>query len=284
MAEVRIDSADTRPAGFDDPDFWQLCNLVRDVRALQRGDWSVRARVLRALLRTAPLLRSLTRLPREELYLSDGPAGQRIRARLPRRLVDARRLMAISTLTLPSTFEEYRRGRSRQAFRTNCSRALEARVTVAREEDAERIREQVLDVYARRDEPYARAWHVRAAELHEGEFWFAFDAGRRPLAFAEVFVDEKAALLDSMIAARRGGSSAARYLLMAELLRSLSQRGVRQLVVSRAFSLTPGLVYFQKLLGFSPKNLKVVGPKRAREQRRAPARDRTAIVGARSRA
>src|SRR5215210_7326265 len=77
---------------------------------LRRGDWSVRARILRALLRLAPLLRSVARLPSEPLYLSDGPAGQRIRAYLPRRLVDARHRVAISTLALPVTFEDYLRG------------------------------------------------------------------------------------------------------------------------------------------------------------------------------
>jgi hypothetical protein len=116
VTEVETLSRDKRPIGFDDPDFSQLCSLIHDVRALQRGDWSVRGRVLRALRRPVALLRSVARLPSETLYLSDAPTGQRIRGQLPRRLVDARRVVAISTLTLPATFEEYRRGPSRQAF------------------------------------------------------------------------------------------------------------------------------------------------------------------------
>jgi len=251
---------DKRPVGFDDPDFSQLCVLVHDVRALRHGDWSVRARVLRALLRLPPMLRSVVRLPSDALYLTDRPTGRRIRAYLPRRLVDALGVVAISTLTLPASFEDYRRGGSRQAFRTNCSRARRAGVSVVRVEGAERIRERILEVFAGRDEPYARAWHARRAELGEGEFWFAVDPAGHTLAFAEVIVDDKAAMLTSMIRARRPGSSEARYLLMAELLSSLSRRDVRQVIVGRAFSLTPGLLYFQKLLGFSPKNLKIVAP------------------------
>jgi hypothetical protein len=248
--------------GFDDPDFSQLCVLVHDVRVLREGDRSVRPRVLRSLLRAAPLLRSVARLPTEALYLSGGPRGESIRAFLPRRPWDARRLVAISTLTLPGRFEEYLRGRSRQALRTNCSRARRAGITVARVDDAARIRAGVIDIFARRDDAYARGWHLRRAELGEGEFWFAVDAAGRTLAFAEVVVDETAALLSAMLGSRSPGGSEARYLLMAEMLGSLSKRGVRQVVVSRAFQLTPGLVYFQKLLGFSPKNLKVVASRR----------------------
>jgi hypothetical protein len=252
------DGGDTRRVGFDDPHFSELCVLVRDIRALRDGDWSGRARVLRALLTVAPLLTSVARLPSDDLYLSDRTAGRRIRARLPCGLLGAWRLVAISTLTLPGTFEEYSRGRSRQAFRTNCSRALRAGVRIVPTEDAERVRERMLEVFERRDEPYSQAWHVRRAELGEGEFWFALDAAGRALAFAEVIVDLEAALLVSMIGARRSVSSDARYLLTAEVVRSLAARGIRQLVVDRAFSLTPGLMYFQKLLGFSPKNLTVV--------------------------
>ena len=262
MAEVRIHTRD-RPAGFDDPDFSQLCLLVRDVRALRRGDRSVRPRILRALLRLAPLLRSVARLPSEPLYLSDGPAGQRIRAYLPRRLVDARHRVAISTLALPVPFDDYLRGRSRQALRTNCSRARQAGVTVARVDDAERIREHLSEVFSRRNAPEDGARCIRRAELQEGEFWFAVDAAGATLAFAEVIVDEKAALLNLMIGTGCPGSSEARYLLMAKLFSSLSRRGVRQVVVSRAFSLAPGLIYFQRLLGFSPKNLKLVTPQRS---------------------
>jgi hypothetical protein len=259
-----IDARGRTGSGFDDPDFSQLCALFRELRAPRGGGWYGRARILWGLLSSAHLLRSVARLPSESLYLSDGPTGQRIRARLPGRLVDTFRVVAISTLTLPSTFEEYRRGRSRQALRTNCSRAREAGITVARIDDAERIHERVLDVLARRDKSYAWASRIRQAALHEAEFWFALDAAGQTLAFAEVLVDERAAMLSCMIASGRPGSSEARYLLMAELLSSLTWRGVRQLVVSRALSLPPGLIYFQKLLGFSPKNLKVVGPQTSR--------------------
>jgi hypothetical protein len=258
--EGRTGCPDSRPVGFDDPDFSQLCLLIHDVRALRGGDWSVLGRVLRALVHVSPLLRAVARLPTDNLYLSDRAAGRRIRSRLPHGALSARRIVAISTLTLPSTFEEYRRGRCRQALRTNCSRAVRAGVRVGPLEDPELVRERMLEVFERRDEPYSQAWHVGRAESGEGEFWFALDAAGRTLAFAEVIVDLETAMLSSMIGARRPGSSDARYLLTAEVVRSLAARGIRQLVVNRAFSLSPGLVYFQKLLGFSPKNLEVLTP------------------------
>jgi hypothetical protein len=257
-------TTNTPPVGFDDADFSELCSLVRDLRALRGGDWSVGGRVFRGVLRSAALLRSVARLPSEALYLSAGPSGRYIRALLPRRLMDARRLVAISTLTLPKSFEDYVRGRSRQAFRTNCSRARQAGVTIEQVNDPACARQRVHEVFTGRNTPADAAWSVRRTELQEGEFWFAVDAGRRTLVFAEIIVDDEAAMLNAMIAARRSGSSEARYLLMAELFRSLSQRGVHHVVVNRALSLPPGLIYFQKLLGFSPKNLKVVTRERVR--------------------
>lgn len=243
--------------GYDDPDFLELCALVQDAMALRAGRWTVRRRTLRSLVHLRRLARSVDRLPAETVHLSSDPAGQHIRRFFRRRLLDSGRLVAITTLTLPDVFEEYLRGRSRQAVRTNCSKARTAGVTVQQVGDAEEVRERMTGLFAARDDPDGGAWYFERARLREGEFWFATGADGAALAVAEVIPDRTAALLRSMISAPNPGRSDARYLLMTEILASLSRRGIRQVLVGRAFTVPRGLVYFQKLLGFSPKNLTI---------------------------
>lgn len=245
-------------SGFNDPDFAELCALVQNVRALREGRWSAVRPTLLMLLHARRLIRSVNRLPHVTLHVSKNTPGQHIRAFLRRRLFDAGDLVAISTLSLPRDVEEYRRGRSRQALRTNCSRAVQAGVGVVRVDDPDQIRQRMADLFATRNDPDGGAWYFERAELHEGEFWFAMAADDHALALAEVIVDESVALLRSLISADRPGRSEARYLLMAEILSSLCGRGVRHVVIGRALSVPPGLVHFQKLLGFAPKNLRIV--------------------------
>ncbi len=244
-----------RGTGFDDPDFVELCALVRGLAALSRGRTADDGFPVRALPRAGRLLRSMRRLPSLTVELSDEPAGRAIRAFFRRRFFDVHHLTAISTLTLPADFEDYRRGRSRQALRTNCSRAVRAGVTVARLHDDDLIRARMQDLFARRADPDGGAWYFGRASLKEGELWFATGADSSTLAMAEVIVDGGVALLRSMISAPSDARSDARYLLTVELLASLAERGVRHVVVGRTLSLPPGLAYFQKLLGFAPTNL-----------------------------
>ena len=127
-------------------------------------------------------------------------------------------LVAVSTLTLTPDVEEYRRGRHRQALRTNCSRALRAGTTVARLDDPGAERARMLDFFERRADPDGAAPCLRRAAAGEGEFWLAAGPDGRLLALAEIIADEHAALLQLMISAEGPVSSDARYLLMAELL------------------------------------------------------------------
>jgi hypothetical protein len=245
-------------SGFNDPDFAELCALVQNVRALRTGRWSAGRQTLRMLPHTRRLIRSVNRLPHVTLDVSKNGPGKHIRASLKRRLFDARHLVAISTLSLPRDFEEYRRGRSRQALRTNCTRAVQAGIGVVKVDDPDQIRQRMADLFETRNDPDGGAWYFERAALGEGEFWFATAADDRALALAEVIVDESVALLRSLISANRAGRSEARYLLMAEILNSLCHRGVRHVVIGRALSVPPGLIHFQKLLGFAPKNLRIV--------------------------
>ena len=75
---------------------------------------------------------------------------------------------------------------------------------------------------------------------------------------AELIVDRRTALVRSMISSAGPARSDSRYLLMAEILASLCGRGVRHVLVGRALTLPPGLVYFQQRLGFDAVNLRLV--------------------------
>lgn len=254
--------------GFDDPDFVELCAAVRALRDVSRGRVSSLGVALRALPRVGRLRRSLGRLPSRAVPVSDGEEGQAIRSFFRRRFFDVHHLAAISTLTLPAEFDEYLRGRSRQAVRTNCSRAAKAGVTATCLRDDALVRERMQDLFGRRADADGGAWYFERAALREGEFWFATAGDTATLAMAEVIVDDSVALLRSMISAPGDGRSDARYLLTVELLASLSRRGVRHVIVGRALSLPPGLAYFQKRLGFSPTNLTLLDVRRGDRRER----------------
>jgi hypothetical protein len=190
--------------------------------------------------------------------VTDAPGGSAIRGFFGRRLLDGRHLLAISTLDLPADPAEYARGRSRQALRTNCARARRMGVRIERVDDPGQVRDRMTELFAQRRDADGGAWYFERGAQREGEFWFASDAEGRVLALAEIIPDRDAALLRSMISAPGPGRSEARYLLMSEVVASLAGRGVRHVLVGRALRVPPGLVYFQRLLGFAPMNLTLV--------------------------
>ena len=232
-------------AVYVDPAFIAFSDTVREL-ARHRGanDWWG---ALTLLFRSLPVLlrglRVILRAPTLSLTLSDGPPG---------RAIKAERGIARAVLVLPATAEEYLRGRSRQAVRTNTRRAREAGV-VCREVPPE---EQVP---------------LLAAFLHGGG-WDRDDATRleevlgvRPgdqrffvvehdgsiLGLAAVEVDDRAALLvfqhgipDADLA------SPARYALSVCAIEALIADGVTTLLVGTTVRLDSGLQYFQRRLGF----------------------------------
>jgi hypothetical protein len=195
-----------------------------------------------------------------QLQLSDTPLGRQIYGELRARRWEGRRSTAISTLTLPSDLADYSRGRPRQAFRTNCSRAVRAGTSVQSVGRKAEIMARIHDLFARRDPSDEGSWYRQRAELGEGEFWVATGADDETLVLAEVLADRGVALLRSMISAQSPGSSDARYLLTGAIVAEMTRRGVSHLVVGRSLSLPPGLIYFQRLLGFTPTNLLISPP------------------------
>ncbi|GLZ53018.1 hypothetical protein [Actinomycetospora sp. NBRC 106378] len=241
-------------SGLADPEF------VRLGEALQR-----RHRVQGRMRRTAatvacavPALRErmpvLADLPQLLVTSSVSEAGDRMAAKYDGTRSGVPRRLAVSVLSLPDSVEDYLRGRSKQALRTNSRRAREAGVTCRRMGRVEaEVRISAL-LRAREEEDLLPG--VRA-DLVGGlvQAWVARDADDVTEVIALTSADGPFARLDLMLSAPDREAGPARYLLSAHLVGELIERGVRHLAVDTALWLDSGLRHFQRLLGFEPTTL-----------------------------
>ena len=164
--------------------------------------------------------------------------------------------LAQAVLELPTTEEHYLAGRSKQALRTNLRHARELGVTSGRAASYE-------------------AWFKAASVIANGEapvrdmgkpepgqrvtYYVARDAYGTPLAFAGVALFGQFAVLFVMASQtdRRPCASWARYQLHTHLAFDLSAFGVKYLLVGSALRQTVGNQYFQHLLGYRARHLRV---------------------------
>jgi hypothetical protein len=241
-------------SGLADPEF------VRLGEALQR-----RHRVQGRLRRTAatvacavPAVRervpALADLPELTVTCSDSVGGDRMAAKYDGARSGVPRRLAVSVLALPDSPEDYLRGRSKQALRTNSRRAREAGVTCRRMGRVE-AEVRIAALLRARDEEELLPG-VRT-DLVDGvvQAWVARDADDATEVIALTSVDGTFARLDLMLSAPDREAGPARYLLSAHLVGELIERGVRHLAVDTALWLDAGLRHFQRLLGFEPMTL-----------------------------
>lgn len=246
--------------GLANPEFLRLGE------ALQARDGR-QARVRRAAATMAcavPALRDrlpvLAELPTLAVNLSPTALGDRMEAKYGGHRQGVPRRLAVSVLALPERGEDYLRGRSRQAVRTNRTRATEAGVTCRRMGRVEAEVRIVAVLRARGEESLVDS--VRE-DLQSGlvQAWLARDAEDATEVVALTSVDGPFARLDLILAAPGREAGPARYLLSAHLITELAARGVRHLAVDTALFLESGLRHFQRLLGFVPMTLELArGP------------------------
>jgi hypothetical protein len=215
----------------------------------------VRARTV--LPQTARLLRHVRRLPVLHVEVSDSHAGRNISSALTQRRGLVPSTLAAAVLELPDQPQAYLVGRSMQAVRTGINHARRQGLSVVTvTEDGER-RARALELangkvgadYG----PPLQAW----AAVPLGESWFAVDAAGATCAIAILVVDGPVARLDTMISAQGERQSPARYLLAAHVFMDLIARGVTHVILENSLFLPPGLLHFQKLLGFRPMNIRL---------------------------
>jgi hypothetical protein len=163
--------------------------------------------------------------------------------------------LARAVLDLPAAGDRYLTGRAKQALRTNLRHARSIGVTSARVSYRTWADAAAAVLHACGEEPGLREdRHRRPAA-----YYVARDARGTPLAYAGVALFGQFAVLFVMVSGpgRRPESSWARYQLHTCLAVDLGGAGVRHLLVGSALREPAGLQYFQHLLGYQPRNLRV---------------------------
>jgi hypothetical protein len=248
-----------RELRYDSREFRAASDLVR------RLPYSPRVSALiGSVARDPALIRALVavwRLPVVDLRVghadadawlgtSVGPVGHIIRG--------ARWAQAV--LELPTAEERYLAGRPKQALRTNLRHARDLGVTSGRIPTYKAWFEAAsVILHARRDGPALAREMDKPGHGQQVAYYVARDADGTPLAFARVALLGQFAVLFTMLShlGRPPSASRARYQLHTFLALDLGCSGVKHLVVGSAFREPAGNQYFQHLLGYRARNLRV---------------------------
>jgi hypothetical protein len=175
-----------------------------------------------------------------------------------------RRQLAWAVLDLPNANDHYLTGRHRQALRTNLRHARTRGVTSTRVSYDTWFEAAVTIMRARGLTPGPE--YDRPGPEQQAVFYVARAACGEPLAFAEVALFGQFASLALLMSRtdRQPDSSWARYQLHTCLALDLGSCGAKHLITGSALTETAGNQYFQHLLGYQARNLRVrVTPSRA---------------------
>ena len=168
-----------------------------------------------------------------------------------------RRRLAWAVLDLPAAEERYLVGRSKQALRTNLRHARGVGVTSSRvtyETWSEAVSAVLL---ARGNKPGPE--QDRPGSGQRAVYYVARDARGTPLAFAGAALFGQFAALFSLVSRpdRQPDASWARYQLHTFLSLDLGGSGVEYLLTGSAIRESVGNQYFQHLLGYRARNLRI---------------------------
>jgi len=179
-----------------------------------------------------------------------GPVGRAISS--------GRRAQAV--LELPTIEEDYLAGRRKQALRTNLRHARDLGVTSDRIPTYDAWYEAASVILrARHDGPEMAREIDKPGPGQQVGYYVAREADGTPLAFARVALFGQFAVLFTMLSHhdRRPSASWARYQLHTYLALDLGCSGVKHLLLGSALRETAGNQYFQHLLGYRARNLRV---------------------------
>lgn len=234
--------------------------FLHDVQKARAAVGLARLRARTVVPQTGRLLRHIRRLPVLHVEVSDSHAGRNITSALTQRRGLVPSTVAAAVLELPDRPEAYLVGRSMQAVRTGINHARRQGLSVVNITDDGERRARALELADGKVGadfgPPLQAW----ADGPLGESWFAVDSAGATCAIAILVVDGPVARLDSMISAQGERQSPSRYLLLAHVFMDLIARGVTHVILENALFLPPGLLHFQKLLGFKPMNIRLTRP------------------------
>ena len=184
------------------------------------------------------------RLPAVSIRLTDSPAGRMISEHLSVR--EGRRFRfrdAQGVLSPPSSFDEYLRGRHRQALRTNVRRARASGLQVP--------------------EPSHETWRPPPGDIREAwigpgpvERWQVLNADGEMVAYSLLSVDTYVALLHGLVST----VTDARWLLHTAIVERLCGHCERLITNSAAmYRESYGNHHFQRLLGYEIARLRPTG-------------------------
>jgi hypothetical protein len=168
--------------------------------------------------------------------------------------------LAQAVLELPAGEEHYLAGHSKQALRTNLRHARDLGLTSERVPTYEAWFEDADAILNARSD--GAAWARKMNKPQPGvqaAYYVTRDAHEMPLAFAGVALFGQFAVLFSMLSHgdRLPSASFARYQLHTFLALDLGCSGVKYLLVGSALRETAGNQYFQHLLGYRARHLRV---------------------------
>lgn len=202
-------------------------------------------------------------LPELAATVPEGPTTHDLLTCLDRsrRLPWLRPGAGVSVLPLPASLADYRRGRSRQALRTNVTRATKDGLQVSdvpverrRVVSAELAQHRATEGLAWMDTD----WHLQLST----DRWFAVrdDAGGI-LALGSLLVAGEVAWIVFKVARKEDPrSSGARYLLHQHLVAAAIDAGARLLATDCPLTEPGGIHHYQRLVGFGYANLALAHP------------------------
>jgi hypothetical protein len=168
--------------------------------------------------------------------------------------------LARAVLDLPTVEEHYLRGHPKQALRTNLRHAREIGITSVRVPAYEVWREATSAILRARDDAGPADWEQHKPAFGQRvAYYVARDAEETPLACARIALFGAFGVLFWMISRSdlHPVTSWARYQLHTYLVFDLSRSGNKHLLVGSAFKEAVGIQYFQHLLGYQARNLRV---------------------------
>jgi hypothetical protein len=244
---------------YGEPEFTAAADFMHcvDARAAVPG-------VALALLRHPRLLSaaiSIAGLPTVTVELSPQNAAIWSAPNFPpatRGLAGGRRAQSI--LDLQSDDDSYFAGHRKQALRTNINHAKRAGITVTRLAGYDDWLAAAREIYQHRSGGQETLCQIGPPDDDEKLIYLvATNRTGAPVAIAGAVVLDRLGVLFNLIT-RPGEAHAAvtRYLIHTDLRSWLRFEGVRFLTAGSALRLEPGLQYFQHLLGYEVRNLRIV--------------------------
>jgi hypothetical protein len=166
---------------------------------------------------------------------------------------------AQAVLELPAAEKRYLAGRPKQALRTNLRHAHDLGVTSARASYEAWFEAASAILLTRPDGKAPDQKMDRPGPEQQMVYYLAHDARGIPLAFAGVALFGQFGVLFGLVSRpdRKPDASWARYQVHTCLALDLGRFGVRYLLAGSAIRQPPGTQYFQHLLGYQVRNLRV---------------------------